>query len=197
MKIKIKKILFILIIIFGFNNNVFTSENLFLGDSQAKITVKVFSSLTCPHCADFHSEVFEKLKNEFIDKKIVRFEHHGFPLDLAALNAEKILRCTNSKEKSFSLLNKIYRDQNKWAIGKDINKINVSIMEIGLKANLNKDKMKNCLIDEKIQDQILDERIEAQKKYKISSTPSIFINEKKYEGKLNYKDFKKHLNKLL
>ncbi|OUW74093.1 MAG: hypothetical protein CBD76_01190 [Pelagibacteraceae bacterium TMED216] len=197
MKIKIKKILFILIIIFGFNNNVFTSENLFLGDSQAKITVKVFSSLTCPHCADFHSEVFEKLKNEFIDKKIVRFEHHGFPLDLAALNAEKILRCTNSKEKSFSLLNKIYRDQNKWAIGTDINKINVSIMEIGLKANLNKDKMKNCLIDEKIQDQILDERIEAQKKYKISSTPSIFINEKKYEGKLNYKDFKKHLNKLL
>ena len=163
MKIKIKKILFILIIIFGFNNNVFTSENLFLGDSQAKITVKVFSSLTCPHCADFHSEVFEKLKNEFIDKKIVRFEHHGFPLDLAALNAEKILRCTNSKEKSFSLLNKIYRDQNKWAIGTDINKINVSIMEIGLKANLNKDKMKNCLIDEKIQDQILDERIEAQK----------------------------------
>ena len=110
---------------------------------------------------------------------------------------KKILRCTNSKEKSFSLLNKIYRDQNKWAIGTDINKINVSIMEIGLKANLNKDKMKNCLIDEKIQDQILDERIEAQKKYKISSTPSIFINEKKYEGKLNYKDFKKHLNKLL
>ena len=57
--------------------------------------------------------------------------------------------------------------------------------------------MLNCLNDEKIQDQILNARIEAQKKYEISSTPSIFINEKKYDGKFNYVDFKKHLNKLL
>ena len=197
MRIKIKKLFFVLIISIGFNNFVMASENLYLGDSQAKITVKVFSSLTCPHCADFHSAIFDKLKNEFIDKQIVRFEHHSFPLDLAALNAEKILRCTDNKEKSFLLLNKIYKEQNKWAVGSDINKINDSIIKIGLEFKLSKNKMLNCLNDEKIQDQILNARIEAQKKYKISSTPSIFINEKKYDGKFNYVDFKKHLNKLL
>ena len=173
------------------------SKILSIGSPEAKVIVKVFSSLTCPHCADFHSAIFDKLKNKFIDKQIVRFEHHSFPLDLAALNAEKILRCTENKEKSFLLLNKIYKEQNKWAVGSDINKINDSIIKIGLEFKLSKNKMLNCLNDEKIQDQILNARIEAQKKYKISSTPSIFINEKKYDGKFNYVDFKKHLNKLL
>ena len=63
------------------------------GDKDAKIIVKVFSSLTCPHCANFHKKIFKKLEKDFISKKIVRFEHHGFPLDLAALNAEKVLNC--------------------------------------------------------------------------------------------------------
>ena len=57
--------------------------------------------------------------------------------------------------------------------------------------------MENCLKNEKVQDEILNQRIEAQKKYKIESTPTIFINEKKYNGKVNYKEFKKALeNKL-
>ena len=61
-----------------------------LGSSNAKVTVKVFSSLTCPHCANFHITVFDKLKKDFIDQGLVKFEHHAFPLDLAALNAEVI-----------------------------------------------------------------------------------------------------------
>ena len=66
--------------------------NIYVGDKDAKIIVKVFSSLTCPYCADFHKKIFIKLKKEFIDTNLVRFEHHAFPLDMAALNAEKILR---------------------------------------------------------------------------------------------------------
>ena len=58
-----------------------------IGNPNAKVTIKVFSSLTCPHCANFHSNVYEKLKAEYIDRDLVKFEHHAFPLDLAALNA--------------------------------------------------------------------------------------------------------------
>ena len=57
--------------------------------------------------------------------------------------------------------------------------------------------MNECLDDKKIQDQILNSRINSQKKYKISSTPTILINEKKYEGSHNYKEFKKKLKKFL
>ena len=73
-----------------------------------EVTVKVFSSLTCPHCASFHITVFDKLKKDYIDQGLVKFEHHAFPLDLAALNAEVIVRCATSDEKKFQLLHEMY-----------------------------------------------------------------------------------------
>ena len=48
-----------------------------------------------------------------------------------------------------------------------------------------------------IQEQILDERINAQKNYKISSTPTIYINKKQYKGDYDFKKFKKELDKQL
>ncbi len=173
------------------------SKILSIGDSNAKLTVKVFSSLTCPHCANFHSSIFENLKKDFIDKGFIKFEHHAFPLDLAALNAEIIVRCHVDNNKKFKLLGKMYEKQKIWAVGSDIKKINDSIKKIGLEFNLSKEKMDKCLKNSAVQDEILNQRIEAQKKYKIDSTPTIFINDKKYSGDMNYEQFKKTLEKKL
>ena len=85
------------------SNSLEIDKNVYAGNKDAKVTIKVFSSLTCPYCADFHKNVFVKLKKELIDSNIVRFEHHSFPLDLAALNAEKILRCVPDNEKRIVL----------------------------------------------------------------------------------------------
>ena len=173
------------------------SKILSIGRTDAKVTVKVFSSLTCPHCANFHNKIFNNLKRDFIDKGLVRFEHHAFPLDLAALNAEVIVRCHVDNNKKFKLLEKIYEKQKIWAVGSDINKINDSIKKIGTELNLSREKMENCLKNENAQEDILNQRIEAQKKYKIESTPTVIINGKKYLGKIDYKSFKKVLEKNL
>ena len=173
------------------------SKILSMGSSDAKVTVKVFSSLTCPHCADFHNKIFNKLKNDYIDKGLVRFEHHAFPLDLAALNAEIIIRCQIDNDKKFQFLDEIYNKQKFWAVGSDINKINDLIKKIGINFDLTEDKMNVCLKDNNVQDEILNQRIEAQKKYKIDSTPTIIVNEKKYTSKIDYKSFKKILDKNL
>ena len=150
-----------------------------VGQSDAKVTVKVFSSLTCPHCANFHTKIFYKLEKDFINEGKVRFEHHAFPLDLAALNAEIVVRCHVDNITKIKLLGKMYEKQKIWAVGSDINKINESIKKIGLELNLDDVKMDECLKSEKAQDNVLNQRIEAQKKYKIDSTPTILINEKK------------------
>tara|TARA_B100001057_G_scaffold487263_1_gene569721 strand:+ start:180 stop:770 length:591 start_codon:yes stop_codon:yes gene_type:complete len=171
------------------------SKILSIGSPNAKIVVKVFSSLTCPHCASFHTSVFNNLKKDYIDKGLVKFEHHAFPLDLAALNAEIIIRCQTDNEKKFQLLEEIYKKQKFWAVGSDIKKINALIKEIGLGFNLSEDKMNKCLNDNNVQDEILNQRIEAQKKYKIESTPTIILNEKKYTNKIDYKSFKKAIEK--
>ena len=168
-----------------------------VGQSDAKVTVKVFSSLTCPHCANFHTKVFYKLEKDFINEGKVKFEHHAFPLDLAALNAEIVVRCHVDNITKIKLLGKMYEKQKIWAVGSDINKINESIKKIGLEHNLDSVKMDECLKSEEAQDNVLNQRIEAQKKYKIDSTPTILINEKKYDGKIDYKQFKKAIEKNL
>ena len=173
------------------------SKVLSIGNSDAKVTVKVFSSLTCPHCASFHISIFNDLKKDFIDKGLVRFEHHAFPLDLAALNAEIIIGCQSNNEKKFELLEEIYNKQKKWAVGSDINKINDLIKQIGISFDLTEEKMNSCLNDSKAQVEILNQRIEAQKRYKIESTPTIIVNEKKYTDKVDYKTFKKIIEKNL
>ena len=173
------------------------SKILSIGSPDAKVTIKVFSSLTCPHCASFHTDIYEKLKEEYIDKGLVKFEHHAFPLDLAALNAEIIVRCQDNNERKFDLLTEVYSKQTSWAVGSDINKINSLIKKIGLNFDLSNEKMDKCLKDDKSQDDILEQRIDAQKKYKIESTPTIIINEKKYSGKIDYKQFKKAIDKQL
>ena len=188
------KVIFFILLTFSVNAE---SKILEIGNPDAKITVKVFSSLTCPHCASFHKNIFEDLKKEYIDKDLVKFEHHSFPLDLAALNAEIIIRCLQDTNKKFQLLGEIYKKQNQWAVGSDINVINESIKKIGLDSGLSNTKMDSCLKNESVQDQILNQRIEAQKKYEIQSTPTIFINEKKYKGEHKYKPFKKTIEKLL
>ena len=203
-KIRIKYIgfftVFFLIILFLFkvnSNAIEINKNVYAGNKDAKVIVKVFSSLTCPYCADFHKKIFIKLKKEFIDTNLVRFEHHAFPLDMAALNAEKILRCTNDYKKRTALLDEIYTKQDEWAAGNDINKINLKLSNIAKNYDLNNDKINNCLVDDNLENEILEIRINANKKYSIQSTPTVFINEKKYDGENDYNVFKKEIEKLL
>ncbi len=188
------KIILLIVLIFPIQAE---SKILSIGETDAKVIVKVFSSLTCPHCASFHSAIFNNLKKDFIDKGLVKFEHHAFPLDLAALNAEIIVRCHLDDNKKFELLEKIYEKQTMWAVGSDINKINESIKKIGSELNLTFAKMEKCLTNDEVQDEILNQRIEAQKKYRIESTPTVMINGKKYTGKIDYKQFKKEIEKKL
>ena len=195
--IKISKILKTFFILLFFFSAKAESKILSIGSPDAKVTVKVFSSLTCPHCATFHTSIFNKLKKEYIDEGLVRFEHHAFPLDLAALNAEVVVRCQTNNETKFKLLEEIYNKQTFWAVGSDINKINDLIKKVGSDFDLTEEKMNACLENSDVQDEILNERIEAQKKYKIESTPTIFVNEKKYSGKTDYKKFKKIIEKNL
>ena len=77
------------------------------GDQSAKITIIVYESLTCGHCADFHKNVYPKLKKDFIEKGLVKIEFRHFPLDIAAFNASKIGQCNN--DGNANVLNILFR----------------------------------------------------------------------------------------
>jgi protein-disulfide isomerase len=193
--LKLIKNIFLLSLFFLFVNCDQSSQS--KNNSNSMVIVKVFSSLTCPHCADFHGKIYEKLEKEYISIGKVKFEHHSFPLDLAALNAEKILQCNANSQVNFKFLSALYKKQGKWAIGSDISIINNSIKSIGKEFNLTEDEMNKCLADKGLEEKILNERIEATKNYEVSSTPTIYINERKYKKSRDYKSFKKEIDKLL
>ena len=193
--LKIIKNTFLISLFFVLSNCDQASQS--KNSSNSIVVVKVFSSLTCPHCADFHEKIYKKLRNEYVSTGKVEFKHNAFPLDLAALNAEKILQCKSNSQVNFKLLTEIYKKQNKWAATTDINIVNSSVKAIGSEYNLTENEMNNFLLDKNLEEKILNERIEAQKNYKISSTPTVYIDEKKYKGSRDYKSFKKAIDKLL
>ena len=194
----IKIILFYLILSLKcYSDNLEANNSLVvLGPDKATVKIKVFSSLTCPHCADFHIKVVPEIKREYIDAGKVQLIFIDFPLDQVAFNASKILHCLD-KKKQITFLDIVYETQIKWTNGSSINDINKNLKKIVKNLGISSAKFDKCLIDEMISDKILNGRIDAAKKYSINSTPTIIINEKKLEGSANFKNIKKKIEKLI
>ena len=167
-----------------------------IGSDDAFVKIKVFSSLTCPHCANFHIKVVSEIKKEYIKSGKVQLIFIDFPLDQAAFNASKLLHCLD-KKKQITFLDTIYETQNVWTNGSNIDDINKNLKKIVKDLGISSVQFDKCLIDEVISDKILNDRIEANKKYSINSTPTIIINEKKLEGSANFKNIKKKIEKLI
>jgi len=164
------------------------------GNPDAKIKLIVYESLTCSYCADFHKKVYPDLKKEFIDKGVIKIEFRNFPLDMAALNGSKIAHCKNDGKSN--ILHFLYNNQNTWLKGETIDELNLNLEKIVDKENFGIN-VKKCLNNKKIEDHVLEDRINAVKKFKINSTPTIIINDKKFEKPLNYKNLKKSIEKLI
>ena len=194
-----KAVLLIFIMLACFASSLFADDNKSIkriseGEKKAKITIIAYESLTCSHCADFHKNVYPDLKKDFIDKGLVKIEFRHFPLNLAAFNASKIGQCNN--DSSPNILNILYLGQKKWAKGETPEEATLYLKKFlkdeGVKVNFEK-----CLNDKSIEDYVLNDRIEAVKKFKVSATPTIIINDKKFDKTLNYKNLKKYLEKLI
>ena len=167
-----------------------------LGSDKAIVKIKVFSSLTCPHCANFHIKVVPKIKREYIDTGKVQLIFIDFPLDQVSFNASKILHCLD-KTQQITFLDIIYGTQMKWTNELNMDDINKNLKKIVKNLGISSAKFDKCLIDEVISDKILNGRIDASQKYSINSTPTIVINEKKLEGSVSFKNIKKKIEKLI
>ena len=180
-----------------YSDNSNASDSLVvLGSDKAIVKIKVFSSLTCPHCANFHIKVVPEIKREYIDTGKVQLIFIDFPLDQAAFNASKLLHCLDQK-KQMHFLDTIYENQDEWASGSSINEINNNLKKIIKSLGISSTQFDKCLKDEVIGDKILNGRIDGSKKYSINSTPTIIINEKKLEGSASFKNIKKKIERLI
>jgi protein-disulfide isomerase len=195
-----RKIIYILLIFF-LNLNSFAIENNKLseiteGSKSAKVKIYIYQSLTCPHCAVFHTKIYPLLKKDYIDTGVLRIYFKHFPLDLAALNAAKILQCVDEKNR-ISFLNHLFETQESWIKGTTIENINQNLEKTVKKFGLSEKDFDKCLNFEDVENHILNSRIEAVKNFKINSTPAVIINDKVFEDALEYKNLKKAIEKLI
>ena len=190
-----KKTLFILIVFFGSLNNLSAEiKRIISGNDNAKITIIAYESLTCSHCADFHKNVYPQLKKDYIDTGLAKIEFRHFPLDAAAFNASKIAQCKDNQ--NLEILESLYSNQQAWVKGSTIDQVNDHLKKFIRKEGFKID-FEKCINDKEIEDFVLNDRIEGAKKFKVNATPTIIINNEKFEKSLNYKNLKKSLEKLI
>ncbi len=190
---KIALNLIIILIIFT-NSSAEEIKRIIVGNMDAKISIIAFESLTCSHCADFHKEVYPLLKNEYIDTGLAKIEFRHFPLNMAAFNASKVSQCKNDGESN--ILNSLFLNQQKWVKGTTVAEANKNLKTFLNDEGIDVD-FEECINNEKIEDFVLNDRIDGVKKFKVNATPTIIINNKKFEKSLNYKNLKKALEKLI
>ena len=191
-----KKILAFTLIFFSTISSINAQEikRIFVGNEDAKITIIAFESLTCSHCANFHKDVFPELKKEYLDTGLAKIEFRHFPLDAAAFNASKVSQCKNDGDSA--ILNSLYANQQKWVKGSSVQEANENLQKFltseGFDINFDE-----CINNQEIEDFVLNDRIDGAKNFKVNSTPTIVINNKKFEKTLTYKNLKKALEKLI
>ena len=191
-----KQIIICIILFFSTISNI-SAENIkriFVGNKDAKITIIAFESLTCSHCANFHKDVFPELKKEYLDTGLAKIEFRHFPLDIAAFNASKVSQCNNDGDSS--ILNSLFANQQKWVKGNSVEEANKNLEKFLVSEGYNID-FEKCINDKEIEDFVLNDRIDGVKKFKVNATPTIIINDEKFEKSLNYKNLKKSLEKLI
>ena len=190
-----KKTLIFLILFFGPLTFVSAeTKRIISGNENAKITIIVYESLTCSHCANFHKDIYPLLKKEYLNTGLAKIEFRHFPLDIAAFNASKIAQC--KIDQSLEILESLYSNQQAWVKGNTAEEVIANLKKFIDKEGFKID-FKKCINSKEIEDFILNDRIEGAKIFKVNATPTIIINDKKFEKTLNYKNLKKSLEKLI
>ena len=191
-----KKILLISIffLIYALSAQANEIKRILVGNESAKISIIAFESLTCSHCANFHKDVYPLLKKEYLDTGLAKIEFRHFPLDIAAFNASKVAQCKN--DGNLEILESLYANQQKWVKWSSIEEANINLQKFLSKEGFNID-FESCINNKQIEDFVLNDRIDGAKNFKVNATPTIIINNEKFEKTLNYKNLKKALEKLI
>ena len=166
-----------------------------LGPAHAPVTITEYASMTCPHCAAFDTNVFPKIKSEYIDTGKVRYVFREFPLDIKAAAGSMLARCIakDDPSKYFAVVDMLFKQQNDWVMKNTTE----TLTRIGKQAGLSQQQVEDCL-----KDQALLDKIEADQKYasevlKVDSTPTFFINGDRIKGEASFEEFEKKIKPLL
>jgi protein-disulfide isomerase len=148
-----------------------------LGDPKAPITLIEYASLTCPHCAAFHTQVLPEIKKKWIDTGKVKLVYRDFPLDQVAAKAAQIAECAGN-DRYFGVIDLIFRGQPQWATASDPLAELAKPLRI---AGLGEKEIKECLANEAKANEVVAD-YKGGEVLGVNATPTLFIDGKLYQG---------------
>jgi protein-disulfide isomerase len=163
-----------------------------LGSPDAPITIVEYASLTCPHCAHFANDVLPELKKKWIDTGKAKLVLRDFPLDEPALRAAMIARCA-PPDRYYAYVDTFFASQDKWVMARDYREALARLVKLG---GMNKEEFDSCLNNSALENKIVEGRLVASKELEVNSTPTFFINGRKFTGAPTVEEFDKALSGL-
>jgi protein-disulfide isomerase len=165
-----------------------------LGQPTAPITIVEYSSLTCPHCADFAENVFPMLQSKYIDTGKVRFVSREFPLEIKAAGASMLARCSagGDSQKYFDATTMLFKQQQAL-----LEHTTDTLKAVGGKFGMSEEAVEACVKDNALLDKIKADQDFAYDKLKVDATPTFFINGERVKGSMSFEEFEKQLAPLL
>ena len=170
-----------------------TEQDYALGPKDAEIVLVEYASLTCPHCAQFHTNVLPGIKNEYIKTGKVRYIYRDFPLDRLSLGAAMIARCAG-QDHFFGFIETFYGAQASWSRASNPLQSLAKLARLG---GMPQNKFDRCLQNVKIQNEILQQRLQAANEFKVQTTPTIFVNGDRYGGGMTLDQFRALVNGMI
>ncbi|MBY0292909.1 MAG: DsbA family protein [Alphaproteobacteria bacterium] len=164
-----------------------------LGRSTAPVVVINYSSLTCTHCAQFHVAVLPQIQKNYIDPGYVRIIFRDYPGDQISLQAHQLAWC-RGEIKYLDFVRLLYSTQEKWLTAPDPV---AALKAIALQNGITTQQFEACVKDQELLEKIVNVRLEGQKKYNITATPTIIINSKIYPRTLTFQEFEEIVRPLL
>lgn len=163
------------------------------GKEGAPVTLIEFASLSCPHCADFHNDILPELEKKYVEAGKLRVIFRDFPLNEPALRASMLAQCAED-ERYFKYLKVLFKSQKRWAFDEDFLGLLKNIAKLG---GMTDEAFDQCMADKSLEEKILAARLESAKQMKVQSTPTIFINGVKYQGKHSVEAISGMIDKVL
>ena len=167
-------------------------DDYYLGNPDAKIVVIEYASLTCPHCANFNTNIFPSLKKDFIDTGKILYVYRDFPLDQYAYQAALIAQCA-PRERYFGIIDQLYGNQKAWVTAENPA---TALESFAKTVGLNAEQLQQCYNNQTLIDRVIRLYNEAVNVYQIQSTPSIIVNGQLQKNIRGYEDLQKYLNSL-
>ena len=171
--------------------------DVWLGDENAPVTVVEYASMTCPHCAAFHNDVYNAFIEKYVDTGLVRFTIREFPIDppevpLSAA-AFMLTRCAPGESGYFAMIDLLFENQPMWA---QVSEPIPPLMQLSTQSGFTEESFSDCLSNQDVLDAVYwsyDRAVELG----VNATPTFFVNGDRYAGALSLEQFDQIIEPLL